>query len=382
MGVGRYGRRTVEIVGLRKLQNGRWEGSYRDPRRRERTAVFDTRRDAERWVAANRADLVRGQWHDPRLSRMLLRDWTAEWWTTTTNLRLTTRVRDEGYLERYILPAFGDLPLDQVLQRDVQRWVVGLSDQGLAPATVEKAYQILSKVLRGAVDAGLLQTSPCRRVTLPRRTRTEMRFLCPEEIDRLADVIHPRYRALVYVAAYGGLRIGELAGLRRHRVAPRCDRIEVAEIAVEVRGMLTFGEPKTRAGRRFVTLPSTVAEDLSRHLETWAGADYVFAGPEGSAMRPPLFRQRFWTPAVRSAGLEPLRPHDLRHTAVALWIATGANPLEVSRRAGHSSSSFTLDQYGHLFPEADRNLADRLETLLRPERNLPSTRGPDLGMSL
>ena len=62
-------------------------------------------------------------------------------------------------------------------------------------------------------------------------------------------------------------------------------------------------------------------------------------------------------------GLEGLRIHDLRHTAVALWIAAGANPKEVSARDGHSSVSFTLDRYGHLYPEADLNLRERLDAM-------------------
>jgi integrase len=66
---------------------------------------------------------------------------------------------------------------------------------------------------------------------------------------------------------------------------------------------------------------------------------------------------------VRAAGLAPLRPHDLRHTAVALWIAAGANPKEVSVRAGHTSVSFTLDRYGHLFPGHDAELRDRLDAM-------------------
>jgi integrase len=63
------------------------------------------------------------------------------------------------------------------------------------------------------------------------------------------------------------------------------------------------------------------------------------------------------------AGLAGLRIHDLRHTAVALWIAAGASPKEVAARAGHTSVSFTLDRYGHLYPEADTRLRDRLDTL-------------------
>jgi integrase len=64
----------------------------------------------------------------------------------------------------------------------------------------------------------VLARSPCRRVPLPKVEREEMRFLTPAEVAALADAIAPRYRALVLVGAYGGLRIGELAGLRRCRV--------------------------------------------------------------------------------------------------------------------------------------------------------------------
>jgi len=59
----------------------------------------------------------------------------------------------------------------------------------------------------------------------------------------------------------------------------------------------------------------------------------------------------------------PARIHDLRHTAVALWIAAGASPKEVAARAGHTSVSFTLDRYGHLYPEADEALRSRLDAL-------------------
>jgi hypothetical protein len=89
----------------------------------------------------------------------------------------------------------------------------------------------------------------------------------------------------------------------------------------------------------------------------------VCRSSEGGPLRVHGFRARVWRPATRATGLDGLRIHDLRHTAVALWIAAGANPKEVSARAGHSSVSFTLDRYGHLYPEADRALRDRLDAL-------------------
>jgi integrase len=107
-----------------------------------------------------------------------------------------------------------------------------------------------------------------------------------------------------------------------------------------------------------------VVEELAAHLAGPGEPDaFVFTAPEGGPLRVNLFRARVWQPAIRVAGLDGLRIHDLRHTAVALWIAAGANPKEVSVRAGHSSVSFTLDRYGHLYPEADAALRDRLDAL-------------------
>jgi integrase len=194
-------------------------------------------------------------------------------------------------------------------------------------------------------------------------------FLTPAEVMRLVEAIRPKYRALVLLGAYGGLRIAELASLRRKRVDLLRGTVEVAEIMTEVRGYLYMGPPKTRASRRRVGLPQVVTVELRRHLVSPGDPDdLVFTGPQGGALRVTAFRARIWRPATKAAGLGGLRIHDLRHTAVALWIAAGANPKEVSARAGHSSVSFTLDRYGHLYPKADTALRDRLDELHRAGR--------------
>jgi integrase len=309
---------------------------------------------------------------------------------------MSTRARDQTYLANYALPAFGETSLSAITQLDVRAWVTGLSARGLAPATVVKAYQLLGKTLGAAVDSGLIPRSPCRAVPLPRVQPEEMRFLAPADVGRLATAIDPRYRAFVLLGAYGGLRIGELAGLKRHRVDLLHGRVDIAEILVEVRGTIHTGPPKTRAGRRSVGLPPPLVQALEDHLSRNTAGDLVFPAPGGGPLRSSLFRRRVWHPATLRAGLphafdrakegeackcgliedtgnheRPLRPHDLRHTAVALWIAAGANPKEVAARAGHTSVSFTLDRYGHLFPEADERLRDRLGQMFEEAEQIP-----------
>jgi integrase len=176
-----------------------------------------------------------------------------------------------------------------------------------------------SKVMAAAVDAGMLPQTPCRRVPLPNIERREMRSSPPPSLDA-GDAIRPDYRALILLGAFGGLRIGEMAGLPRGRVDPEPGTVRVIEIITEPRGHLHFGPPKTSAGRRMVGLPRFVVEALVAERMAGPGSaeELLFAGPHGGPLRVTLFGQRFWLPAVKAAGLDGLRIHDLRHTAVVL----------------------------------------------------------------
>jgi integrase len=350
----------------RRVRNGKviYRVRYRGPDGRERSRNFKRKVDAENYLTTVESAKLAGTWTDPTHGKMTFAAWLEAWWETAADLRPSTRARDRSYFNSMVLPRFGTTPLAAIKQRDVQAWVADLRARGFAPATVVKAYQLLGRTMTAAVNADMIARSPCRAVRLPKVEREEMRFLTPAEVARLAGVINSRYRALVLVGAYGGLRIGELAGLRRGRVDLLRGTVDVAEIVVEVRGQLYTGPPKTRAGRRTVGLPRAVVEELAAHMGPVGPADaYVFTAERGGVLRTSNFRTKVWLPAVRAAGLEPLRPHDLRHTAVALWIAAGANPKEVAVRAGHTSVSFTLDRYGHLFEGHDAELRDRLDNM-------------------
>lgn len=236
-------------------------------------------------------------------------------------------------------------------------------DAGYAPSTVHKAHQILAKVLDSAVKSSRLGRNVTEQTELPTIERREQRFLTPAEVSRLDDAIDPRYRALVLVGAYGGLRPGEMYALRRSRVDLLAGTVEVAETLTEVSGHLHFGPPKTRAGHRVVPLPRTVVSELEGHVAPIGADELVFTAPKGGPIRRGQFRKRKWLAAVESAEVTPLRIHDLRHTAVAFWIAAGASPSEIARRAGHTSVSVVLDRYGHLLPTTDDAVTDRLDVL-------------------
>ena len=153
------------------------------------------------------------------------------------------------------------------------------------------------------------------------------------------------------------------AGLAAHDGAHRHPE-QAGTLQVQPPGQDAVGIGPVQGDQLIQGEHGVLGEIVAAHLGPVGPADaYVFTAEKGGVLRTSNFRIKVWLPAVRAAGLAPLRPHDLRHTAVALWIAAGANPKEVSVRAGHTSVSFTLDRYGHLFPGHDTELRDRLDAM-------------------
>ena len=334
---------------------------------KERSKQFKRKREADAFVNIVEVDRMNGALVDPRLGRMTVDEWWRQWWPTVTNLRLSTRARDAQFYKSHVKPTFGDTPLAKLDRTSLRTWVAELGSptgSHLAPATIHKVVQVLNKLVSTAVEDRLIQNNPVAKLPLPKIERSEMRHLDSGEVWHLADNIDPRYRVFGLVAGFCGLRLGEILGLRWGRVDLVGRQIQVSETLVDIEAKIHFGPPKTKASVRAVSMPSFVADELVAMKPASASPkDLVFLSPAGTPVRPSQFRARFWEPAVRDAGLSLLRIHDLRHTAVSLWIASGANPKQVAALAGHTSVSVVLDRYGHLYPQQDLDLRQAMERL-------------------
>ena len=344
----------------------RWQARYRGPDGKERSRLFDRRIDAERWLVGQEGRKLKGEWIDPAAGRTPFRDWAEEWWKTTTHLRPSSRARNEGILRNHVLPRFRGRPLAGIIPTDVRTFVSELHAAGLAPATVRKTYNVFSAIMGAAEESSLIARSPCIGIRLPKATRAEPRFLGPEELAALADAVPDRYRALVLVGGYGGLRFGELVGLTLPRIDFLRSRVTVVESIVEVGGHLHRGPTKTGPSR-VVTLPRFVTETVAEHVANHPPRDekLVFTAKEGGPIRRSIWRARVWLEATKKAEVYPLRIHDLRHTAAALAIKAGAHPKAIADRLGHASITTTLNTYGHLFPALDEELANQLDAMGR-----------------
>lgn len=360
-----------------KLPSGNYQARHRLRDGTTRGQTFDKKGDAVDWLASVTVDQGAGVYVDPRLGARTFREWADTFMAGSVHLKASTRSRDTSTLKCRLLPQFGDRALGEITQPEVRSWVAAMDAEDIAPGTVVKTYQIFCKIMSGAVDAGLLARSPARGIKLPTVEVHEMRIATIDEIHGIAESINPLYSALVLAAGYGGFRMGELVALRQGRIDFLRSRIEVAENAPEVDGHLVFGSPKSKAGRRTVDMPRSVVEALGEHIARYGnGPDpdaLVFGAERGGPLRPRNFRTRFWMPALDAVGMTGLRFHDLRHTAVSLWIEDGANAKLVAVRAGHRSVAVVLDRYGHLYPDAAEGLVSRLEDRFKAANPKPRT---------
>jgi integrase len=361
--------------------DARYEVRLRGRDGRERSRTFRTRKEAERYERAQHQALDSGLWVDPRSGKVTLGAWATEWQRTVVHLRpATCRIYDAN-LRNHVLPDLGEVELGKLTPSMLRAWLSGLMTKvgrhgkPLAKGSVAQAYRTLNRVLVAAVDNELLGRNPLSGIKPPRPDNDPMRFLSHEEVGALAAAMDPRYRALVLVAAYTGLRAGELMALRRSRIDLLHRTITVVEQVQSMAGRHIVSAPKTAAGRRSVAVPRLVVNALEEHLASYAesGVDgLLFPAPEGGFLRLENFRRRVWRPATLAAGVAPLRLHDLRHTCASLAIAAGADVKVLQRMLGHASAALTLDRYGHLMPGQAHSVADRLDDMARASTPTPA----------
>jgi integrase len=242
----------------------------------------------------------------------------------------------------------------------------------------DKTRRVLSSVYAFANDKRYVTVSPIR-VERKRTTRTARmrhhaeagkrhRILTEDELARLLAETPERYRALVEVMAYCGLRPGEAVALRVGKFDPMKRTLL---IDTSLTGFTKTGEPRT------LVLPAVVAEMLTEHLARFSDPSDrdapMFPKSDGGAIDSKFsydaWSRRHFREAARRADVNHgLSPNDCRHMAAARAIAAGADVYSVAKMLGHAKPSITLDTYGYLWDSSQEEVADKLDERIRQER--------------
>jgi len=350
----------------------------------------------------------RGVWADPKAGRVTLAKWSSEWQTTIVHLADSSKRIHADNIRLHVLPderdsegtitshALGDVELGKITTAKLKTWLAVMmrkprtkrSPATLAPASVHQAYRTLHLALEAAVSSGLVGRNPLVGVTAPRVEAKPIRFLEAHEVKALAATVPAEYSALVLIGCLCGLRAGELMALRWESVDMLGRKLHVIEQFDKERGRGAVKPPKTAAGRRVVPMPKAVVDALARHgaapvehanaservalhvvndaqvPRRSTASGLVFRAPTDDMIDLDQFRRTVWAKALKESGLQPLRIHDMRHTAASLAIKAGADGKVLHRMLGHASAAMTLDRYGHLMPGQAEAVADRLDILM------------------
>lgn len=357
---------------VRRLPSGRWQARYKGPDGIDRPApaTFATKRAADVWLSKTEVEIFSDQWLDPAAGATPFGEYASAWIEERPGLRPHTVAMYRYMLRRYLDPAFGKWAVTDIREGHVRTWRKQQLDAGASPTSLAKAYRLLKATMNTAVDDGLIRRNPCRIKGAGSDRSPERQVLTMHQVFELADVIAPRYRALVLLATFASLRWGELAALRRKDIDLDAGVVRVERSLTELAGGgYHFGPPKSVAGRRVVALADVITPDLTCHLARFAADDddgLVFTSPTGQPLRHGNFRRRCWLPALTKAGLTGMHFHDLRHTGNDFAAGTGATLREMMDRMGHSSTRAALI-YMHGSDARQRQIADSLSKLARQE---------------
>lgn len=344
----------------------RWEVRYRKPTGQQtRKRGFASKAAATSYLHEVESSKLTGTYVDPSRGKVTVTEWATKWLDGKANIKATTRSRYEGIIATWIAPTFGTTPLGGVRHVDVQQWVSG---QECSAASVVKNHRVLSQILELAVRDQRIPSNPARGVNLPRVRHKKRRYLTVEQVEALADEAG-RWRPVVLLLAYTGLRWGEMAALQVGDVDMLRRRIHVTKSVTLVKGVFEWGEPKDHE-HRWVPVPKSVADVLAAHMNGLGRDDLLFGGERGGRpLRVKAARESWWDDAVVAAGCpEGLTPHELRHTAASLAISAGASVLSLQRMLGHAKASMTLDTYSDLFDDDLELVATSLEELRTKKR--------------
>ena len=339
--------------------------------------TFPTKSDAFAYLATVEADLIRGQWKAPVRSDATVKSFGQAWIRQNPHLKDSTRIAYANDFRLHIEPLLGHYRLDQlkpeiirewratvgdrIRQRSTERDLHSASRRQTGKSTQARAYRVLHAILRTAVEDGLLDANPCRMKRGGEYDAAERPTLSTAEIELLAEVIDPHYKTYVYVAAYMGLRLGEMTGLRHKHV----DLDEGTVRIVQTEGRHTTPEtpstPKSDAGNRTLLMPPFFVDMLREHMRCQATIDpdaYVFNTRRGKNVyygAPRALRR-----ALTTIGRPEVVGHDLRHIASGLKAQSGATLADLQRDLGHSTVD-AVRRYMHANVESQRAVADRLD---------------------
>ena len=378
---------------IRERADGRWEvridlGRGLDGKRRQKSVFGATEADAIAELKKLHGRSAAG--HVLNSTTPTVAAYLTDWFSLNQDIwRPSTRRGYQSAIDRYLVPAFGPLRVEQLSPIAVQRWLTQHKTEHGARRRITLAHAVLRSALSEAQRLQLVSTNAAEFVKVPKPVAREIAPLSVEEATvflKAAD--RHRLGALFSFALACGLRLGEATGLRWEDVDLESGEVRIRQQLQAVKKLLVAQELKTEKSRRALVLPDVCVKALRAHrtrqLEErlkagtrWVETGLVFTTyatykpgkgmhrKVGAGLHPRnVLRILYRLFANAEPKIARRRFHDLRHSAASLLIANGVELVEVSKLLGHSDIRITGNLYTHLVQQTAAKAARVMDSVL------------------
>lgn len=275
-------------------------------------------------------------------------------------------------IETKIIPYFGEKPMNEITAVDIIKWQNMLMNREYSPTYLRMIQNQLTALFNHAERFYDLRDNPCNKVDkMGRSNARELNFWTKDEYEVFIKGFGAEdemYRIIFQMLFWLGCRIGEVLALTASDIDLENGTISVSKTYFRRNKTDYITSPKTESSNRKITIPKFLKGEIKEYLDRqyeMAPEDRIFPITDRAVQK--KMKQK-----TEEAMLKPIRVHDLRHSHIALLIEKGLQPLVIAQRVGHDSVNTTMNIYGHLYPNKQKEVADLLnaEATGEPENNL------------
>ena len=352
--------KTMSVHKLKGLKGSGYQARWSDPAGVRRAKNFKTKAQAQRYAAEMSTAVRRGEYSDPQAGKAKLRSVHENWRASTHSLKPKTIDSYNSLWRCMVEPEWGNRSISGITRSSVRVWISeskSITGKTVSASRMKQSFVLLKLLLDHAVEMNLVNRNPIQsgsrsgKNLLPRiEVKKQKRALEKVELLALANNSGP-YRLLILVAGLLGIRWAELVALTPEDIDFKKQTITISKSLSEISGHFELVTPKS--GKvRVLPLLKILEKDLKSVCLATIEGEPIFKSPKGGYLRHSNFMKRIFTPALKNANIPVITFHELRDTAISQAIATGADVLAISRIAGHSNPSITLNVYGHLLKDS------------------------------
>lgn len=263
-------------------------------------------------------------------------------------------------IETKILPYFGDKKMNEITAVDIIKWQNTLLNQEYKPTYLRMIQNQLTALFNHAERFYDLKDNPCKKVDkMGRSNAKELNFWTKEEYEVFMQGFteeEEMYRIIFLMLFWLGCRVGELLALTCEDIDFENGTVSISKTYFRRNKTDYITSPKTESSNRKITIPQFLQEEMKRFIDRQYGLtpeERIFPITDRAIQK--KMKQK-----TELAKLKPIRVHDLRHSHIALLIEKGMQPLVIAQRVGHDSVNTTMNIYGHLYPNKQKQVADLL----------------------